>query len=87
MCFVPNFTKHYTEYLRGCHLLTNKETKLILQIFYWIYEIAIHSRYFILDLPIKIDLCNQYYLFFLQGIGLFLVCFTVWENAGMTKNY
>jgi hypothetical protein len=23
----------------------------------------------------------------LQGIGLFLVCFTVWENAGMTKNY
>jgi hypothetical protein len=21
------------------------------------------------------------------GIGLFIVCFTVWENAGMPENY
>jgi hypothetical protein len=31
-------------------------TELILQILYWIYEIAIHSRVFILDLPTYKDL-------------------------------
>jgi hypothetical protein len=35
-------------------------TELILQILYWIYEIAIHSRVFILDLPHNIDLINPY---------------------------
>jgi hypothetical protein len=30
-------------------------TELILQILYWFYVIVIHSRIFILDLPINID--------------------------------
>jgi hypothetical protein len=33
-------------------------TDLIFQILYWIYEIAIHSRVFLLDLPTNIDLSN-----------------------------
>jgi hypothetical protein len=35
-------------------------TKLILQILYWISEIFIHSRVFILDLPVNIGLWNIY---------------------------
>jgi hypothetical protein len=50
--------------------------ELILQILYWIYEIAIYSCVFILDLPISIW----------QRIGLLLVCLTVYENAGMPEN-
>jgi hypothetical protein len=38
-------------------------TELVLQIFYWIYDIAIHSRIFILDLSSNIDLWNLYYFF------------------------
>jgi hypothetical protein len=38
-------------------------TVLILKILHWSYEIAIHSRVFILDLPTRIDLGNLYYFF------------------------
>jgi hypothetical protein len=31
-------------------------TKLILQLLHWVSEIGIHSRVFILDLPVNIDL-------------------------------
>jgi hypothetical protein len=41
-------------------------TELILQILYGIYEIAIHSRIFLMDLPTNIDLWNLHY-FFLAG--------------------
>jgi hypothetical protein len=51
-------------------------TELILQIFYWIYEIAIHSPICILDLPTNIYLWKLYYLF-LEGNWFFLVCLTV----------
>jgi hypothetical protein len=84
-------------------------TNLILPILYWIYEIAIHCRAFIVDLPSELVFTEQilqilfwiyeiafhstgigfthitfvkYILFlFWRGIGLFIVCFTVWENA------
>jgi hypothetical protein len=36
-------------------------TEQILQILYWMNEIAIHSRVFILDLPWSIDLWNLQY--------------------------
>jgi hypothetical protein len=42
-------------------------TELIYQILYWIYEIAIHSRVFILDLPIRIGLQNLFNFFFFSG--------------------
>jgi hypothetical protein len=46
-----------------------------LQILYWIYEIAIHSRAFTLELPVptNIDMRNLYYFFFWQGIGFVLL--------------
>jgi hypothetical protein len=42
-------------------------TEIILQILYCIYEIAIHSRIFILDLPTNIELGNLYYLFLAEN--------------------
>jgi hypothetical protein len=39
------------------------------------------------DLPTNIDLSNLYFISFCRGIGLFLVCLTVWENAGISENY
>jgi hypothetical protein len=49
-------------------------TKLILKILNWISEIVIHCRVFI------------YYIFW-RGIGLFIVCFTFWDNAEMPEKY
>jgi hypothetical protein len=39
-----------------------------------------------LDLPASIDLLNIYYYIW-RGIGLFIVCLPVWENAGMPENF
>jgi hypothetical protein len=37
--------------------------------------------------PTNIDLWNLYCFLFWPGIELYLVCFTVWENAEMSENY
>jgi hypothetical protein len=63
-------------------------TKLILQILYWIYEIAIHRRAFavyVLYYPFM-QTCEIYIISFLEWKWV-LVCFTVWENAGVSENY
>jgi hypothetical protein len=39
-----------------------------------------------LDLPASIDVWTLYY-YILAGIGLFIVCLSVWENAEMPENY
>jgi hypothetical protein len=59
-------------------------TKLILQILYWISEIVIHSRVYILDLPASIDL--YYYILVGNWVVYSIVCLTVWD-AGMPENY
>jgi hypothetical protein len=46
-------------------------TELILQILYWIYEIAIHSRVFQLDLPTTIVLGNPILVIFGGEFGCF----------------
>jgi hypothetical protein len=50
-------------------------------ILYCIYEIAIHSRVFILDLPTNIDLSNLYY-FFLAGNGVASSLFDCLRKCG-----
>jgi hypothetical protein len=62
-------------------------TKLIWQILYWIYEIAIHSRIFILDLPIEMWNYIETWNLFWREIGSFLVCLTVEKNLGAPQNY
>jgi hypothetical protein len=51
-------------------------TKLILQVLYRIYEIAIHSRIFMLYLPTKIDLRNYYLLI------IIIILFLFWRKSG-----
>jgi hypothetical protein len=58
----------------------------ILQILYWIYEIAIHILAFILDLSTNIGTWKICY-FFVAGNCFFIVCLTVYENVGMLENY
>jgi hypothetical protein len=61
--------------LNICCLLSTPElvfTELVLQILYWIYEIAIHSGIFILEIPTNIDLGNLYYFFLSEKLGYFL---------------
>jgi hypothetical protein len=54
--------------------------ELILHNLYWIYEIAVHSHVFLLDLPTNnVEVCEIYIISFWWGMGLFLVCFTVWN--------
>jgi hypothetical protein len=55
--FELEHTSYYTELVF---------TELILQVLFWICEIAIHSYVLILDLSPNINLWNQYY-FFLAG--------------------
>jgi hypothetical protein len=60
----------------SCELVECNElvfTELILQILYLIYEIALHSRGFKLDLPTNTDLEN-YIISFWWGNGMFLFC-------------
>jgi hypothetical protein len=59
-------------------------TELILQILYWIYEIAIHSNIFFIGFAYKYRVMKY---IFLREIGLFLVCLTVEKNVGMTENH
>jgi hypothetical protein len=46
-------------------------TELILQILYWIYEIAIHSPIFILNLPTKFNVSTSILLIFGGKLGCF----------------
>jgi hypothetical protein len=61
--------------------------ELILQILYWIYDVAIHSHVFFIGFTHLYLICEIYIFPFWWGIGLFLVCLTVKENAGIKENY
>jgi hypothetical protein len=51
----------WVQYVIECSLITELVfTVLFLKILYWIYEVVIHSRIFILDLPANIDFWNLY---------------------------
>jgi hypothetical protein len=60
-------------------------TKLILQILYWISEIVIHSRIFMLDLTSSIDVWNLYY-YILAGHWIVYSLFYCLENVVMPQN-
>jgi hypothetical protein len=61
-------------------------TEIIFQILYCLYEIAIHSHFFVFDLPTHINLWNLYY-FFLAWNWVVSGLFDCLKNAGMSENY
>jgi hypothetical protein len=57
-------------------------TEQILNILHLIYDIAVHSQVFILDLPTNEDLWNLYYLFLLTGKWVVFCLFDWPEKCG-----
>jgi hypothetical protein len=65
LIFSPDYTQAHHDVIRHQFVAEFVFTVIILQILVWIYEIAIHSRIFILDFPATI--CEIYTILCLRG--------------------